>query len=165
MSRWIRLRWRLRMLGVIDLLLGTHLVDEATGRWQQELEAMQAEIASLQTDLEELNASRTAILRHLCLSYLQLREAHSTTDWLHFDPQTSTEESAIDVLTRALVSPHWARWKITQVRTEDDTRYAYDLVPDWRALYQDALSHAASLPPSLLDWLHTQQEQERNKNR
>ena len=162
MNRWVRLRWRLRMLGVIDLLLGSDLVDEATTRWRQELETMQAEITSLQTDLEELHASRTAILRHLCLSYLQLREAHSPTGWLHFDPQTSTEESAIEVLTRALVSPHWARWRITQIRTEDDTRYVYDLVPDWRALHQDVLSHAANTPPSLIDWLRAQAEQERN---
>lgn len=162
MNRWVRLRWRLRVLGIIDLLLGTDLVDEATRRWRQELETMQAEITSLQTDLEELAASRAAILRHLCLSYLQLREAHSPTGWLHFDPQISTEESAIEVLTRALVSPHWARWRITQLRTEDDTRYVYDLVPDWRALHQDALSHAESIPSSLIDWLHAQVEQQRD---
>jgi hypothetical protein len=140
------------------MLLGTRLVDTANKRWRQELQEMQAEIISLQTELEELDASRTAILRHLCLSYLQLRQAHSPIGWLHFDPRTSTEESAIDVLTRALVSPHWARWRITRVRTEDDPHYVYDLVPDWKALHRDALSHAASFPPSLIDWLHAQLE-------
>ena len=160
MKRWVRLRWQVRMLGVIDFLLGTHLVNEATRRWLQELEAMQTEIISLQTDLEELNVSRATILRQLCLSYLQLRQLHDPTGWLHFDPQTSTEESAIDVLTRALVSPHWARWRITQIRTEDDTRYVYDMVPDWKALHQDALNHAANFPSSLIDWLHEQLEQQ-----
>ena len=47
MKRWVRLRWQVRMLGVIDFLLGTHLVNEATRRWLQELEAMQTEIISL----------------------------------------------------------------------------------------------------------------------
>ena len=156
MNRWTRLRWRLRLLGVIDWLLGTHLVDEAASRWQQQLKEMQAEINSLQTRLEELGASRSAILRHLCLSYLQLRQVHSPTDWLHFDPQDPAEESAIDVLTRALVTPHWARWRITQVMREDEAGYSYDLVPNWSDLHQDALNHAASLPPSLLDWLGEQ---------
>jgi hypothetical protein len=160
MNRWTRLRWRLRLLGVTDWLLGTRLVDEATSRWQQQLEAMQVEINSLQTSLEELNASRRAILRHMCLSYLQLRQVHSRIDWLHFDPQDPAEEPAIDVLTRALVTPHWARWRITQVTNEDDTQYTYDLVPDWRALHQDALSHATSFPPSLFDWLGEQAAQE-----
>jgi hypothetical protein len=160
MNRWTRLRWRLRLLGVIDWLLGTHLVDEATSRWQQQLETMQAEINSLQTRLEELGASRSAILRHLCLSYLQLRQVRSPLDWLHFDPQDPAEESATEVLTRALVTPHWARWTITQVTSEDDAGYAYDLVPDWSALHQDALNHAASVPPSLLDWLGQQAAQE-----
>lgn len=160
MNRWTRLRWRLRLLGAIDWLLGTHLVHEAVSRWQQQLKEMQAEINSLQTRLEELGSSRSAILRHLCLSYLQLRQVRSPTDWLHFDPQDPAEESAIDVLTRALVAPHWARWKITQVMSEDETQYAYDLIPDWSDLNQDALDHAANLPRSLLNWLGEQAAQE-----
>jgi hypothetical protein len=161
MSRWTRLRWRVRLLAVIDSWLGTHLVEQASKRWHQELEVMQTEITSLQTRLAELDASREAILRHLCLSYLQLRRVQSPEDWLHFDPRSPTEESAIDVLTRALVAPHWARWKVTQVATEDSDLYTYDLALDWIVLYQEALKYATSLPSGLLDWLKEQTEQER----
>ena len=160
MSRWARLRWRVRLFAVIDWLLGTHLLDRATSRWRQELETMQLEIASLQARLEELDVSRSAILRHLCLSYLELRQSQSPECWLHFDPRIAAEETAIDVLTRALVTPHWARWKIIQLAEGEDDLYTYDLVPDWEALHQDALNHATSVPPGLLDWLRHQGEQD-----
>ncbi len=160
MSRWARLRWRVRLFAVIDWLLGTHLLDRATSRWRQELEAMQSEIALLQARLEELDVSRAAILRHLCLSYLELRQSQSPEGWLHFDPRVTTEETAIDVLTRALVTPHWARWKITQLAKQEEDLYTYDLVPDWEALHQDALNYATSVPPSLLDWLRQQGERD-----
>jgi len=159
MNRWTRLRWRIRLLGVIDWLLGTHLVKQTTSRLQHELETMQVEINTLQARLEELDESRGAILRHLSLSYLQLRQTQSPDGWLHFDPRVPAEESAIDILTRALVTPHWARWQITQVAAEDEDLYTYDMAPDWPALYQDALKYAASLPPGLLDWLGEQIEQ------
>lgn len=158
MSRWTRLQWRVRLLAVIDWLLGTHLVDRAVNRWRQEVEAMQTEITSLQTRLDELDVSRGAILRHLCLSYLQLRQVQSPDGWLHFDPRNPAEESAIDVLTRALVAPHWARWKVTRVAARDENIYTYDLVPDWTALHQEALNHIPGFPASLLDWLSEQRE-------
>lgn len=158
MSRWTRFQWRVRLLAVIDWLLGTHLVDLAVNRWRQDVEAMQTEITSLQTRLDELNASRRAILRHLCLSYLQLRQVQSPDGWLHFDPRNPAEESAIDVLTRALVAPHWARWKVTRVAAEDANIYTYDLLPDWTALHQEALNHIPDLPAGLLDWLSRQTE-------
>lgn len=164
MNRWTRLRWRVRLLAVIDWLLGTHLVERTTGHWRQEIETIQTEISSLQARMEELNASRGAILRHLCLSYLQLRHTQSPKSWLHFDPRNPAEESAIDVLTRTLVAPHWARWKITQVAIRDDNLYTYDLVPDWKALHQDALDHPSSFPTSLLDWLRAQMEQKAESN-
>ena len=160
MNRWTRFRWRVRMLALIDWLLGTNLVDNVTGRWRQEIEAMQTEIAALQTRLEKLDSSRGLILRQLCLNYLQLRQAQFPAGWLHFDPRIDAEETAIDVLTRALVTPHWARWKITQTAIEDEDLYTYDLVPDWEALHQDALGHIANIPPSLLDWLSKQVRQE-----
>ncbi len=160
MSRWARLRWRVRLFAVIDWLLGTHLLDQATSRWRQELEVMQTEIALLQARLEELDVSRGAILRHVCLSYLELRQSKSPEGWLHFDPRVPTEETTIDVLTRALVTPHWARWKITQVAEQEDEVYTYDLVPDWGALHQDALNHAASVPACLFDWLRQQAERD-----
>ncbi len=160
MSRWTRLRWRIRLLGMIDWLLGTHLVEQTTNRWQHELETMQVEINTLQAHLEELDDSRVAILRHLSLSYLQLRQTQSPSNWLHFDPRVPAEESAIDVLTRALVTPHWARWRITCVAADEEDLFVYDIVPDWAALYQDALEYAASLPPGLLDWLGQQTQQE-----
>jgi hypothetical protein len=158
MSRWRRSQWRVRLLAVIDRLLGTHLLNRSVNRWQQEVKAMQIEIASLQTHMEELNASRAAILRHLSLSYLQLRQSQSPDSWLHFDPRNSAEESAIDVLTRALVAPHWARWTVNQIGSGDANIYTYDLVPDWAALRQEVLKHTTNFSTSLLDWLSAQME-------
>jgi hypothetical protein len=159
MSRWTRLRWHVRLLAVVDWLLGSHLVDRAMSHWQQELEATQSEITSLETRLEELDLSREAVLRHLCLGYLQLRQLQSPGDWLHFDPHNPAEEATIDVLTRALVTPHWARWTVTQVGEEAGV-YTYDLVPDWAALHQDALNCATGSPTSLGEWLSEQAKQE-----
>jgi hypothetical protein len=157
MNRWTRLRWLLRLLAVIDWLLGTKLLEQATKSWKQEFETIQSEISTLQARMEELDASRGAILRHLSLSYLQLRQVNYPQDWLHFDPRNPDEESAVDVLTRALVAPHWARWRVTDLAAEDTSHpYTYDLVPDWSALHEDALDHAASFPASLLDWLKEQ---------
>jgi hypothetical protein len=161
MNRWTRLRWHVRMLAVIDWLLGTHLADNATGRWRQELATLQTEINSLQTSLEELDASRGTILRHLCLSYLQLRQHQSPQDWLHFDPRLPSEETAIDVLTRALVTPHWACWRINHVTAENEDLYTYDLILDWQALHQDALKYADSFPSSLLEWLREYADSEK----
>jgi hypothetical protein len=158
MSRWRRSQWRVRLLAVIDRLLGTHLLDRSVNRWQQEVKAMQIEIASLQTRMEELNASRGAILRHLSLSYLQLRQSQAPDSWLHFDPRNPAEESAIDVLTRALVAPHWARWTVNQIGSGDANIYTYDLVPDWAALRQEVLKHTTNFSTSLLDWLSAQME-------
>ncbi len=159
MNRWTRFRWCVRLLAVIDWLLGTHLVERLTSRWRQEIEVMQTQITSLEARLEELDVSRGAVLRHLCLSYLQLRQVQSPEDWYHFDPRVSAEEAAIEVLTRALVTPHWARWRITQVEAGESKLYTYDLVLDWTALHQDALEYGASFPLSLLDWLVEQMEQ------
>ena len=160
MKHWARLRWQLRLMRAIDWLLGTHLLAEAARGWRGDLEVIQAEMATLQTRLEELDASRGAILRQLCLSYLQLRQTQLPDSWLHFDPQIPSEEPAIDILTRALVTPHWARWQITQVTAEGEDLYTYDLVPDWAALNWDARSHAASSRSNLLDWLGEQSGQE-----
>ncbi|GAB4532253.1 MAG: hypothetical protein Kow0063_12530 [Anaerolineae bacterium] len=157
MNRWSRLRWHVRLLAVIDCLLGTHLVDRAIRRWQQELRTLQSEIISVQTRLEELLASQNAVLRQVCLNYLQWRQYQSPDDWLHFDPRIPDQKAAIDVLTRALVSPHWACWRINQVTTGTDSLYTYDLVPDWQALHQDALRQADNFPSSLLEWLQEQQ--------
>jgi hypothetical protein len=158
MDHWTRFRWRIRLMALIDWLLGTHLVEQVTGHWRKEIEAMREEISSLEASLDELDASRKAILRHLCLTYLQQRQTQSPENWLHFDPQDAAEESTIDVLTRALVSPHWARWKVTQVSAEDADLYTYDLVPDWEALRQDAVDRSTHLPSSLLAWLEEQME-------
>lgn len=157
MNHWTRLRWRVHLLAVIDWLLGTRLVEQAARRWQQELATLQTEITSLQTRLVELDASRGAILRQVCLNYLQLRQHQSPEAWLHFDPRLPNHEAAIDVLTRALVTPHWACWRINQVASETEHLFTYDLVPDWLALRQDALKHADSFPHVLLEWLEEQQ--------
>lgn len=164
MDRWTRFRWRLRLLAVIDWLLGTNLVERTTNHWRQEIEAVQSEVASLQERLTDLDISRGAFLRHLCLSYLQLRQVRFPDSWLHFDPRRPDEESAIDVLTRALVAPHWARWRITQPPAQDTQLYTYDLVPDWHALHQDALQHADNFPPSLLEWLAEQGQKQATSN-
>ena len=157
MKRWTLFRWQVRLLAMVDGLLGTHGLVRVTGRWQRQVQAMQTEITSLQRHLQELDTSRGAILRHLCLSYLQLRKLQSPEMWLHFDPRHPAAASAIDVLTRALVTPHWARWRVSPVAEEPNT-YTYDLVPDWPALYQDSVQHAANLPVSLIDWLQEQTE-------
>ena len=152
MDRWTCFRLRVRLLAVIDWLLGTHLVERVTDHWRQEIHSMQSDITSLQTRLEELDASRGAMLRQLCVNYLQLRQVRSPEDWLHFDPRDPDEESAIEVLTRALVAPHAARWRVNPVAEKDDL-YTYDLVPDWEALYQDAVQHAGVFSAGLLKWL------------
>lgn len=154
-------RWRLRLLAIIDWLLGTHLVDRVVGRWRREIEAMQNEVASLQTRMEELDASRKSTLHDLCLIYVQLRQTESPDCGLHFDPRDPAEESAINVLTKALVTPHWARWRINPIAGEDANLYTYDLVPDWPALHQDALNRAASFPSVLLNWLEEQEASDR----
>jgi hypothetical protein len=160
MNRWTRFRWSTHLLTVIDWLLGTHLLRRATSQWWQEIETVQAEITYIETRLDELNVSRGAILRHLCLSYLHLRQTQSPDDWFHFDPQVPAEESVIEILTRALVAPHYARWRISPMPGGDAELYTYDLVPDWTALYQDALNHETNLAPRLLSWLaeHMQSE-------
>jgi hypothetical protein len=159
MDHWTRFRWRLRLLAVVDWLLGTHFVEGVTGRWRRELQDLQQEIASLQERLEDLDASRGAMLRQVCLGYLQVRSLRSPAAWLHFDPREPDEEAAIDVLTRALVRTHYARWRMAPVDHGGDPQYTYDLVPDWEALYQDALQHAGNLPAGLLAWLADRQEE------
>jgi hypothetical protein len=156
MSRWTYFRWRVRLLALIDYLLGTHLVDKTVDHWWREIEAMQTEITSLQTRMEELDDARRSTLRDMCLNYLQLRQAHSPDSWLHFDPRDPAEESAIDLLTKALVAPHWARWGISHIAGEDAGSFSYDLTPDWQALHQDALKRVANFPASLLNWLAEQ---------
>jgi hypothetical protein len=160
MDRWTCFRLRVRLLAVVDWLLGTHLVERVTDHWRHEIQSMQSDIISLHTRLEELDASRGAMLRQLCVNYLQLRQVHSPEDWLHFDPRNPDEESAIDVLTRALVAPHAARWRVNPV-ADNDKLYTYDLVPDWDALYQDAVQHSGVFSAPLLDWLakHTSRDE------
>ncbi|UCC86268.1 MAG: hypothetical protein JSV81_15620 [Anaerolineales bacterium] len=140
----------------IDWLLGTHLLTKTTSHWQQKIETMQTEISSLEARMAELNASRGAILRHLCLSYLQLRQAQSPENWFHFDPRVPAEEDAIEILTRSLVTPHLARWKINQIAAGGANLYTYDLIPDWGTLHQDALNHGTRIPTNLFDWLAEQ---------
>jgi hypothetical protein len=152
MDRWTCFRLRVRFLAVVDWMLGTHLVERLTDHWRQEIQLMQSDISSLHTRLEELDDSRSAMLRQLCANYLQIRQIRSPEDWLHFDPRNPDEESAIEVLTRALVAPHSARWHVNPLAGHDNL-YTYDLVPDWEALYQDAVQHADVFSPSLLNWL------------
>jgi hypothetical protein len=159
MDKWTLFRWRVRALAVADWLLGTRLVDRVVDRWQQHLEEAQSEIAALQARMHELEDSRRATLRHLCLSYLQLRQLQSPDGWLHFDSRHPSEEAAIEVTTRALVAPHWARWTVKQVEEQPDT-YTYDLVPDWGALHQDALNRLDAFTASLLDWIAEQARQD-----
>jgi len=163
MNHWTRWRWRVRLLAMIDWLLGTHLLEQTTSHWQEEIAAVQTEISSLQARMDELSAAHRAVLRHMCLTYLQLRQSQSPERWLHFDPRQPAEESAIEVITRALVAPHWARWRLTQLDVESvPSAYTYDLVPDWASLHQDALERAPSLPAGLLQWLQEQAETERS---
>jgi hypothetical protein len=158
MNKWTLLRLSVRLLGGVDWLLGTHLVERIASRWRAQLEEAQAQILSLQTQLEQIETSREMVLRHMCLSYLRLRNLQLPDDWLHFDPRLPSEESAIDVLTRALVRSHWARWKVTQIEGRADA-YIYDLVPDWGALHQDALGNKEGLSEDLFNWLAKQAQQ------
>lgn len=153
MSRWTRFRWRVRLLAVIDWLLGTRMVDRTVGHLRQEIDALQAEVETLQTRMEELSVARLSTFRCLCLTYLQQRQAQSPDGWLHFDPRDPAQESAIDLLTKALVAPHWARWEIIEIDGEKTHCYTYDLAPDWHALHQDVLTRVAEFPDSLLNWL------------
>ena len=152
MDRWTWFRLRVRFLAIVDWMLGTHLVERLTDHWRHEIQSMQSDISSLRTHLEELDDSRGAMLRQLCVNYLQIRQIRSPEDWLHFDPRNPDEESAIEVLPRALVAPHSARWHVNPV-AEHDNLYTYDLVPDWETLYQDAVQHAGVFSPGLLNWL------------
>jgi hypothetical protein len=162
MDRWARFRLGIRLLAVVDWLIGTHLVGRVTDRWRRQIQAMQSEITSLQERLEDLGASRRALLRQLCLSYLQARQIRSPERWLHFDPRDPDEEAAIDVLTRALVAPHWARWRITPIAQTADG-YAYDLIPNWEALRQDALQQTGVYPSRLIEWLAEQMAEMKRK--
>jgi hypothetical protein len=157
MDHWTRFRLGIRLLAVIDWLLGTHLVDRVTNRWRQQIHAMQTDIAALQARLENLDASRGTLLRQLCLSYLQVRQIRSPDGWLHFDPRDPDENAAIDILTRALVAPHRARWRMNPISETADC-YTYDLIPDWHILHQDALRQPDIFPARLIDWVAAQTE-------
>jgi hypothetical protein len=154
--RWTTWLW-VRLLLVVDELLGTHLVEWELAKRQHEIERLVAHIEAVDRDLDALAAELALHQLAMCLIELKARSERSERNdlggWLCFAPQSDGDESLLDHAIEHLVKP-----RVASVDVEPDGMgdYIYRLHPDWTAII--ARLSSTVVAPELLAWLEGQQD-------
>lgn len=138
-------------LGLIDRLFHVDWGERALGRmsrrWENQLEELDATLARLEQEREQIQAQSEALAIHAAAIYLAARNL--TQDKLRFDPAISHDDEILDATIDLLVKQRLASIETVEV---DADHFVYTIDPDWRAILSKLRTAAAEADPEIAEW-------------
>jgi hypothetical protein len=156
--RWTSWLWT-RLLLLVDVLLGSHLVEWELSRRQHKIERLLAAMDDVNQELDDLKETLALSQLVVCLIELKARSERAdglNQDWLLFAPHEDDAEDLLDVAIEYLVKPGLAKVETTPAGPR---QYVYRLDPDWGAVLECVRDRPGIT--DLMGWLEEQAQSQR----
>ena len=138
-------------LGLLDRLLridwGERVLDRMSRRWEEQLDQLDATLAHLEQEREQIQAQSEALAIHAAAIYLAGRSL--TQETLRFDPALSKDDEILDATIDLLVKQRLASIETEEVEAG---RFVYTLEPDWAAILAKLRDAADQSDPEVAEW-------------
>ena len=138
-------------LGIVDRLFridwGERLLDRMSRRWEDQLDQLDATLASLEQEREQIQAQSEALAIHAAAIYLAGRSL--TQETLRFDPARSHDDEILDATIDLLVKQRLASIETDEVEAG---RFVYTVEPDWTAILAQLRDAANQAEPDVAEW-------------
>ena len=138
-------------LGLLDRLFridwGERVLDRMSRRWEEQLDQLDATLAHLEQEREQIQAQSEALAIHAAAIYLAGRSL--TQETLRFDPALSQDDEILDATIDLLVKQRLASIETEEV---DAGRFIYTLEPDWAAILAKLRDVADQADPQVAEW-------------
>ena len=138
-------------LGLLDRLFridwGERVLDRMSRRWEDQLDQLDATLARLEQEREQIQSQSEALAIHaaaICLAGRNL-----TQETLRFDPELSHDDEILDATIDLLV-----KQRLASIETEKvgDGRFVYTIEPDWAAILAKLRDAADQAGPEVAEW-------------
>ena len=138
-------------LGLLDRLFridwGERVLDRMSRRWEDQLDQLDATLAHLEQEREQIQAQSEALAIHAAAIYLAGRSL--TQETLRFDPALSQDDEILDATIDLLVKQRLASIETEQVEAG---RFVYTIEPDWAAILARLRDEADQASPEVAEW-------------
>jgi|GEM_PF-719077 len=138
-------------LGLLDRLFridwGERVLDRMSRRWEDQLDQLDATLAHLEQEREQIQAQSEALAIHAAAIYLAGRRL--TQETLRFDPALSQDDEILDATIDLLVKQRLASIETEEVEAG---RFVYTLEPDWAAILAKLRDAADQAEPEVAEW-------------
>ena len=138
-------------LGLIDRIFridwGERALERMSRRWETRLEQLDASLARLEQEREQIQSQSEALAIHAAAIYLAARNL--TQDKLQFDPSISHDDEILDATIDLLVKE-----RLASIETEEVAagRFVYTIEPDWTAILAKLRASASEADPEIAEW-------------
>lgn len=138
-------------LGLIDRIFridwGERALERMSRRWEARLEQLDASLARLEQEREQVQSQSEALAIHAAAIYLAARNL--TQDRLQFDPTISHDDEILDATIDLLVKERLASIETEEVEAG---RFVYTIEPDWTAILAKLRAAASEADPEIAEW-------------
>ena len=138
-------------LGLLDRLFhidwGERVLDRMSRRWEDQLDQLDATLARLEQEREQIQAQSEALAIHAAAIYLAGRSL--TKETLRFDPELSHDDEILDATIDLLVKQRLASIETEEIKAG---RFIYTVEPDWAAILAKLRDAAAQADPDVAEW-------------
>ena len=138
-------------LGLLDRLFhidwGERMLDRMSRRWEDQLDQLDATLARLEQEREQIQAQSEALAIHAAAIYLAGRNL--TKETLRFDPSLSRDDEILDATIDLLVKQRLASIETEEVEAG---RFVYTIEPDWAAILARLRDEADQSSPEVAEW-------------
>ena len=138
-------------LGLIDRIFridwGERALERMSRRWETRLEQLDASLARLEQEREQIQSQSEALAIHAAAIYLAARNL--TQDKLQFDPSISHDDEILDATIDLLVKERLASIETEEVEAG---RFVYTIEPDWTAILAKLRASASEADPEIAEW-------------
>ncbi|MFN2217728.1 MAG: hypothetical protein ACK2UA_03930 [Anaerolineae bacterium] len=138
-------------LGMVDRIFridwGERALSRMSRRWEARLEQLDASLARLEQEREQIQSQSEALAIHAAAIYLAARSL--TQDKLQFDPSISHDDEILDATIDLLVKERLASIETEEVEAG---RFVYTIEPDWTAILATLHAAASEADPEIAEW-------------
>jgi hypothetical protein len=138
-------------LGLLDRLFhidwGERVLDRMSRRWEDQLDQLDATLARLEQEREQIQAQSEALAIHAAAIYLAGRSL--TQETLRFDPELSHDDEILDATIDLLVKQRLASIETEEIKAG---RFIYTVEPDWAAILAKLRDTADQADPEVAEW-------------
>jgi chromosome segregation ATPase len=138
-------------LGLTDRIFridwGERALERMSRRWETRLEQLDASLARLEQEREQIQSQSEALAIHAAAIYLAARNL--TQDKLQFDPSISHDDEILDATIDLLVKERLASIETEEIEAG---RFVYTIEPDWTAILAKLRASASEADPEIAEW-------------